>query len=176
MRVGVDVVTIGSDQGQLEPMVDPVEARCGRSPEQWLVDGGYPGHGQLDAVAERTEALAPVPKAKVSQHDQAEGAPAETTDPHTPKAGDSPAVPTWRERMGTEDAKTRYQDRAATAECINAQARNRGLQRLPVRGLDKVKGVATLFALAHNLMRMIALLPEWFGLGAAAFATPGMAG
>ena len=78
--------------------------------------------------------------------------------------------------MGTEAAKTRYKDRAATAECINAQARNRGLQRLPVRGLDKVKGVATLFALAHNLMRMIALLPEWFGLEAAASATPDMAG
>lgn len=174
--VGVDVVTTGSDQGQLEPMVNQVEARCGRSPEQWLVDGGYPGHGQLDAVAERTEVLAPVPKAKVSKHDQAEGAPAETIDPHTPKAGDSPAVAAWRERMGTEDAKTRYKDRAATAECVNAQARNRGLQRLPVRGLDKVKGVATLFALAHNLMRMIALLPEWFGLETAAFATPDMAG
>ena len=51
--------------------------------------------GQLDAVAERTEVLAPVPKAKVSQHDQAEGAPAETIDPHTPKAGDSPAVAAW---------------------------------------------------------------------------------
>lgn len=58
MMVGVDVVTTGSDQGQLEPMVGPVEARCGRSPEPWLVDGGYPGHGQLDAVAERTEVLA----------------------------------------------------------------------------------------------------------------------
>ena len=53
--------------------------------------------------------------------------------------------------MATEEAKERYKERAATAECVNAQARNRGLQRLPVRGLDKVKGVALLFALAHNL-------------------------
>lgn len=67
MIVGVDVVTTGSDQGQLEPMVDQVEARCGRSPEQWLVDGGYSGHGQLDAVAERTEVLGPGPQGQSQQ-------------------------------------------------------------------------------------------------------------
>ena len=65
--------------------------------------------------------------------------------------------------MATEEAKERYKERAATAECVNAQARNRGLQRLPVRGLDKIKGVALLFALAHNLERMVHLVPEWFG-------------
>ena len=62
--VGVDVVTSGSDQGQLAPMVDQVSERCGQTPEQWLVDGGYPAHDQLDAVADQTEVLAPVPKPK----------------------------------------------------------------------------------------------------------------
>ena len=41
--------------------------------------------------------------------------------------------------------------RAASAEWTNAQARNRGLQRLPVRGLRKVKAVLLWFALAHNM-------------------------
>ena len=109
----------------------------------------------LTAASDPAQRVRSVRSRQASQHDQAEGAPAETIDPHTPKAGDSPAVAAWRERMGTEAAKTRYKVRAATAECINAQARNRGLQRLPVRGLDKVKGVATLFALAHNLMRRL---------------------
>ena len=54
------------------------------------------------------------------------------------------------------------------------QARNRGLQRLPVRGLDKVKGVALLFALAHNLMRRVQLLPAWFGIGTGSSAAPEM--
>ena len=62
--VGVDVVIQGHDQGQLAPMVEQVTERCGQSPEQWLVDGGYPAHEQLDAVAEQTEVYAPVPKAK----------------------------------------------------------------------------------------------------------------
>ena len=78
--------------------------------------------------------------------------------------------------MATDEAKERYKDRAATAECVNAQARNRGLQRLPVRGLDKVKGVAVLFALAHNLMRMVQLVPEWFGIGTSPSTVPEMAG
>jgi len=36
-------------------------------------------------------------------------------------------------------------------------ARNRGLQRFLVRGLRKVKAVVLLYALAHNLMRAVAL-------------------
>ena len=155
--VGVDVVTQGHDQGQLAPMVEQVTERCGQSPEQWLVDGGYPAHEQLDAVAEQTEVYAPVPKAKD-----------EATDPHAPKAGDSEAVAAWRQRMGTEEAKHIYKDRAATAECVNALARERGLTRLRVRSAKKVKCVLLLHALAHNVMRAFALAPELLGLGISA--------
>lgn len=52
--VGVDVVTVGSDMGQLSPMVEQVQERCGQVPQQWLVDGGYPKHEQIDAVADKT--------------------------------------------------------------------------------------------------------------------------
>ena len=89
----------------------------------------------------------------------------EATDAHAPKANDSEAVAAWRERMGSEEAHAIYKDRAATAECVNAQARNRGLLRLPVRGRHKVKCVAMLFALAHNLLRMAVLAPAMVGLG-----------
>ena len=155
--VGADVVTAGSDLGQLVPMVEQVSERCGSAPDEWLVDGGYPAHEQLDAVASQTTVYAPVQKPK---H--------ETIDPHAPKATDSEAVATWRERMGTEQAKTIYKERAATAECVNAQARNRGLTRLQVRGLAKVKNVVLLFALAHNVMRMFNLAPELVGIGTGA--------
>ena len=155
VMVGIDAVTRGSDQGPRVPMLEPVSERCGQSPEAWLVDGGYPGHEQLNAAAEQTTVYAPVPKAKQDKE----------SDPPVPKASDSKAVAAWRERMGTEEAKIIYRDRAATAECVNAQARNRGLIRLPVRGTTKVKAVALLFALAHNLMRIAALVPEWMGIG-----------
>jgi hypothetical protein len=59
--------------------------------------------------------------------------------------------------MNTPEAKEIYKDRAATAECVNAIARNRGLRQFVVRGLKKVRAVALWFALAHNLMRGVAL-------------------
>ena len=121
------------------------------------MDGGYPAHEQLDLVAEHTTVYAPVPKPK----DPA-------TDPYVPKAGDSEAVAAWRVRMGTEAAKTLYKERAATAECVNALARERGLTRLRVRGARKVRSVLLLHALAHNLMRALVLAPEVVGWGVAA--------
>src|SRR5512142_672845 len=87
------------------------------------------------------------------------------TDPHAPKPGDSAPVAEWRQRMGTEEAKCLYKDRAATAECVNALARNRGLNQCRVRGTAKVRCVLLFHALAHNLLRTVVLAPEWLGLG-----------
>lgn len=39
----------------------------------------------------------------------------------------------------TDEAKAIGRQRAATAECVNALARKRGLQRFLVRGMQKVK-------------------------------------
>ena len=63
----------------------------------------------------------------------------------------------WRTRMATDAAQAIYKERAATAECVNAQARNRGLQHFVVRGLRKAWAVLLWFALAHNLLRGVAL-------------------
>ena len=52
-----------------------------------------------------------------------------------------------------------YKQRAATVECVNAQARNRGLTRFLVRGTDKVKAVALCYALAHNMACGWRLIP-----------------
>ena len=187
--VGVDVTTVGTDLAQLAPMVGQVVKRCGEAPKEWLADGGYPAHEQIDAVAGQTTVLAPVPQPKKKAKDSAvssvpanaadkieQAVPDVALDPHVPKPDDSLAVAAWRQRMATDEAKLRYKDRAATAECVNAQARNRGLVLLPVRGLKKVKSVALLFALAHNLMRVATLLPDWLGIGTGTSAAPAMAG
>jgi transposase len=171
--VGVDAASSGSDMAQMAPMVEQVIERCGSAPENWLVDGGFPAHEQIDAVAEHTRVIAPVPKPKTKDKGkdgdggdaEAHGKPAPVTEEHPRKPGDTQAVGDWRERMATEEAKSLYKERAATAECVNAHARNRHLVLLPVRGLEKVKGLARLYALAHNLMRMISLAPELLGIG-----------
>jgi transposase len=152
--VGVEVTMAGSDMGQLVPMLDQVAERTGATPEEWLVDGGYPAHEQLEQAAGKTTVYAPVPKSKN-----------EAVDPHAAKAGDSPAVAQWRQRMRTDEAKEIYKERASTAECVNAQARERGLTRLRVRGKSRVRSVLLLHALAHNLMCCVRLAPELLGLG-----------
>lgn len=145
--VGVEVINVGSDQGQLSPMLVQVEQRYNERPAQCLVDGGYARHDEIeDAQARGTTVYAPVPKPKDP-----------TRDPYVALPGDSLAIAQWRERMGTDTAKAIYKQRAATAECVNAIARGRGLTQFLVRGLDKVKAVALWYAIAHNMMRALTL-------------------
>jgi hypothetical protein len=179
MVVGVEVSTVGSDMAQLAPMVEQVQQRVGHAPEQWLVDGGFPAHDQIDAVADKTEVYAPVPKPRPPRDkrdkDDGDGGQgtsgsdtqdaAKTGEPvagseFQPKSGDSPAVAQWRQRMASAEAREIYKYRAATAECVNAQMRNHGLQRMPMRGLLKARATALLHALAHNLRRMLVLAPQ----------------
>lgn len=177
--VGMAVVNAGSDMAQLAPMVEQVGQRLGRNPDEWLVDGGFPAHAQIDAVAGKTEVYAPIPEPKAKKDAQGNKVEQEQQeqqqDKHQPKPGDSEAVAQWRARMSSDQAKEKYKQRAATAECVNAQARNRGLLRMPVRGLSKVRSVVGLFVLAHNLMRMAVLAPQLIGWGRAApaFAASG---
>jgi transposase len=145
--VGVDVVNAGSDHGQMVPMVEQIEERHERKPEEVLVDGGFAKRDDIEKVTGMgVTVYAPVQCPKD-----------EDRDPHVPCEGDSEAIAAWRVRMGTAQAKEVYKERAATAECVNAQCRNRGLRQFLVRGLRKVRAVALWYALAHNLMRMIAL-------------------
>lgn len=164
--VGMDVVNAGSDMAQLGPMVEQVEQRLGKSADQWLVDGGFPAHGQIDAVAGKTEVYAPVPEPRPKKDKHKPGNEVEQ-DKHQPKPDDSEAVAQWRQRMASPEAKDIYKQRAATAECVNAQARNRGLLAMPVRGLAKVRSVVGLFVLAHNLIRIAKLAPQLIGRGTA---------
>jgi Transposase DDE domain len=96
---------------------------------------------------------APVPKPRSKASETPDPPP---IDPHLPKPGDSDAVAAWRVRMGTDDAKQIYKQRAATAETVNADAKaHRGMAATALRGLDKITGGACLFALTYNILRFI---------------------
>ena len=149
--VGVDVVTVGTDQGQMPPMLDQIEGRFQRRPEEVLVDGGFANLEDIEDLQSGGTCQVFVPVAQPRK---------ETVDRHEPKATDSEEMASWRKRMGTDEAKEIYKERAATAECFNAQVRNRGLRQFMVRGLEKVKSVATWFAIAQNMARSFALQPQ----------------
>lgn len=145
--VGVEVTTAGSDQGQLGEMRAQLRDRYGREPEAMLVDGGF---AKLEEIEVAHGAGCVVYAPPMQPRDA-------SRDPYQPLPRDGPGVAEWRVRMGTEAAKAIYKQRAATAECVNALARNRGLQQLPVRGRIKAKAVLLWYALAQNLMRSFAL-------------------
>jgi transposase len=146
--VGVQVTCSGSDMGQIEPMVRQIDARYEARPAEVLVDGGFAKHDDIDVVQRDCgcAVYAPVPEPKDPKQDR-----------HAPHEGDSEEVKRWRARMATEEAKEVYKQRASTVECVNAQARNRGLIRLLVRGLEKVRAIALWYAIAHNVRRAVGL-------------------
>lgn len=147
--VGVAVLTTGSDMGQMAPMVDQVVQDHGVRPQAWLVDGGFTHLGQIDTLhKDGMDVYTPVPKPKDPSRNR-----------YLARRRDTPAVVAWRERMGTTEGKDIYKERAATAECVNAQARNRGLWQFNVRGRVKAYAVLLWHALAHNLRREMALQP-----------------
>jgi transposase len=149
---GVDAINSGGDQGKLAPMVEQHQQRYEETPDAMLVDGGFVKKEDIDQLSPPqggTVVYAPVMKSKDPNR-----------DPHTPRDDDSPAVAEWRQRMATPEAKEIYKERASTAECVNAIARNRGLYQVRVRGGPKVLAVVLWYALAHNLMRAEALRAE----------------
>ena len=143
--VGVEMTNAGTDQGQLRPMVEQVQRRYGHAPADVLADGGYVDFDDLRAVA-GADFGCTVYAPPLGADD-----PMRADRPR--RRVDDAFIAEWRQRMGTAAAQVVYRERAATSECVNALARNRGLRQVVVRGLRKARAVLLWFALAHNLMR-----------------------
>jgi transposase len=144
--VGADVTNAGTDSEQMPPMLDRLETRYEKIPAEMLVDGGF---ASLDAIA-ATEARGCTVYAPVKDAEKQKKA---GKDPYARKPHDTDHTAAWRERMGEVASQTMYRLRAQTAEWVNALSRNRGFWRMPVRGLEKCRIVATLFAITHNLIQ-----------------------
>lgn len=143
--VGVDVINAGHDYGQITPMMNQLADRYGKTPKEWLVDPGYRKMDDIQqAVALNEGCKIYVPPSKLK-------------DNKTP-LDESVIAKEVRLRMQEQEAQMIYRERASSAECVNAIARNRGLQQFLVRGLQKIKCVALLFAITHNVMRGISLI------------------
>jgi len=138
---GVAVDNVGSDMGRMAPMSAALATAYGTRPPQHLADGGFAKLADIETLARAgVVTYVPVPQPRDA-----------TRERHRPRPGDSPALAAWRQRMATDEAKAIYKQRAATAECVNAQARNRGLTRFLVRGSANVRAVALWHALTHNM-------------------------
>jgi hypothetical protein len=142
--VAVDIDTSGSDRGLAQPGIETVHAE-GYQPSNYLVDGGFAKNDDIDwAHAKDIKLWCPAGQTKHG------------TDSYAPKKGDGVGVADWRQRMQSEDGKTFYRLRAEH-ECINAHARRMGLRQLSLRGKLKARIHLLWFAVAHNMMRFLAL-------------------
>lgn len=144
--VGVGATNSGVDSQQLEPMQDQIERRTKAIPKQHLADGGYLNFAAIEHSAQRgIEVFSPPRENRTYK-----------IDPLEVQPDDSPAIADYRRRMASAEGQAIYQQRAATAETVNADLKTwRGLDRLVLRGITKVLIVATWSALAYNLMRSI---------------------
>ena len=143
--VGVSVTQSGSDLNQLTPMLDEIERRTGRLPEEHLVDGGYTKKSAIEEAAQRgVSVYAPQSKLREGSSER--------------RWDDGDGVAAWRERMESESGKKIYKERGSTAETVNADLRQwRGLRQLPVRGANKALSVLLWMVLSYDLMRVIRL-------------------
>lgn len=144
--VGVDVVNT-QDPGTLVPMMQQVSENLAaigcQMPSKWLADSAYSNKTDVNQASEKYPETVlyspPMSNQKV--------------DALSPRQGDSPAMSELRARMGTEEAEVIYKKRCSTAEFTNAVTKNRGMDEFLLKGLTKVKNMAIIFAVVHNMLR-----------------------
>lgn len=136
--VAVDVTNVGSDMRAIEPMLEQIERRTGELPTFLLADANHQSHDGIKAAMHRGV----LPIVAVFERSAKDG----------PRANQDSAIQLWKENMQTERAKELYRARASLCELINARLRQRGLERLLVRGLHKAHCVALLMAISTNLL------------------------
>jgi transposase len=145
--VAVEVTNSGSDRGEMAPMHEKVVETYGVTPQQQLVDSAFVTVEDVTHVEQAgTQVFSTI-------RDEA-GMRKRGKDPYARARRDTDESYEFRKRMSTPEAQTIYKQRPSVAEFANAECRNRGCQRLLVRGLEKVKSVALLYALTFNLLRM----------------------
>ena len=130
----------GSDQHQLTPMVDAVEANMGRKPEEVSADAGYCSDANLAAMEERAiDAYIAAGRAKHP----------------TDGEGGSKRVADMREKIKAGGHESPYRLRKQLPEPVFGQIKQaRGFRQFLMRGLDKVAHEWGLVCLAHNMLKL----------------------
>ena len=143
--VGVETTNAGNDNGQLGAMQQQLKADYAVAAKVCYVDGGFVTNEDIEASARAgTTLYAPIKSAKKQLE--------KGGDPYARKQGECDEVAAWRQRMSTPEGKAEYRNRGKT-EWTNAQARRSGLEKVRVRGLQKVNTVVLWFVLMMTLLR-----------------------
>lgn len=139
------------DSGLAAPMAEQLAQRYGRRPARLLFDTGLATRRDIVALAEQgTIVYAPPPptRADAKLESLRKRAWRRRCEP--------PALAEWRARMASAAGQLIYA-RRRLIEAVHGQIKNRGLRRLMLRGLEKVRCETLLHAIAHNIRRGQAL-------------------
>lgn len=164
--VAVEPTDRRNDTGLAQGLVEQIEGRCGRAPGRLLGDTRSITQGDIKDFAESHPDMViftPPPR------DKEDASPESQRKREWKRAKEAKPLQDWRARMETDEGKEIYR-RRKHIERAHAQMKNRGLARLLVRGIEKVRAVALIHAIAHNLWRACQLTQEIKKKAAAATA------
>lgn len=138
-----------NDAGLAVPMIEDVARRYGRSPKRLLIDTNYATAEDIVSLASRAgggiEVYAPPPEERTDVK-------AETLRRRSAARAREPQVlQDWRSRMQSELGQATYR-RRKRIELVNAHFKNRGFDKLNLRGLVNARIVALWHAIAHNIL------------------------
>jgi|TARA_B100000315_G_scaffold80088_1_gene73382 transposase len=131
-----------SDQGQLVPLIDAIEANTGRRPGEASADVGYCSESNLEALEERrVRAYLATGRQKHPDGGEAQ------------RRG--PKVEAMRQRLRRGGYRSRYRLRKQIVEPVFGQIKEaRGFRQFLMRGIDKVSGEWALICTVHNILKL----------------------
>jgi len=131
-----------SDQDQLVPLIDGIEANLGRKPKEASADAGYCSEANLAALAARN----------ISPY-IATGRAKRPADGERKIAG--PLTKAMRDKLKRARWRSRYRLRKQIVEPVFGQIKQaRGFRQFLLRGIEKVKAEWALICIAHNLTKL----------------------
>jgi transposase len=131
-----------SDQGQLVPLVDGIEANLGRKPKEASADAGYCSEANLQALAGRgIGAYVATGRAK---------------HPADAKRGTAGLLTqAMRRKLKRAGYRSRYRLRKQIVEPVFGQIKQaRGFRQFLLRGVDAVRAEWAMICTAHNLVKL----------------------
>jgi len=149
--VACDLTNSGSDQAQLVPLIDAVEAAAGARPGEASADAGYCSEANIAGLLARGIA------AYIATGRQKHGS-AAAVDQRKRRPGS--LVAAMAIKLTRAGRRSRYRLRKQVVEPVFGQIKHaRGFRQFLLRGLDNVRHEWRLVCLAHNLCKLAAAAP-----------------
>jgi transposase len=146
--VAIQPTERGNDRGLAPAVVAEVERRCGQAPARLLADSTAMTEEDIVGFAASHPGMAVFAPPKGCS----ETAKPESRARYERKLASEPdCLKDWRARMASDAGKKVYAGRGKT-EHPHARMKNCGFGRMLVRGLEKVRAVCLLHAVAHNFV------------------------